>query len=219
MDLDLITTNVIPLKNIFELLREKAFEDNWDIPLFINLELLTRGSESAHIQIANLISNYFGKNLLRGEFFYAAKNIGECRLSHLRHKIIFITGRKLDNLDPLKKYINAFTYKLEEIENHRNIDPKVILNLSSHLLSDEKIHGIIQTHIQNKGLVRVYPQGGIMNNFGWNFDFQKAMELQIQFVSMNIQQMNHGVKEYLEHFKTLPLLAQKNGKINKRKKS
>ena len=204
IDLDFISTTVLPLDQVFQLIAKNAFLHS-DMPLFINLELLTRANPSAHIQISNLILHHFHNLLPNHSFQYANQNLGQCNIKQLRKKIFFISGRKLDNMDPLKKYIHAHTYKIDEIPDINNIDPKWILNFPSHQIKQPEHKKIIQNHIQNMGLVRVFPPGGILNNFGWNFDFETAMQIGIQFISMNIQQMNHGVEKYLEKFVHSPI--------------
>jgi len=223
VDLDVLTTNVISLEEIFKIIREYAFGEFSDLPLFINLELLTRGNEQAHIWICNLISKYFSEHLLKEAFFYGGRNLGECRVAELRNKIVFISGRKLGNMDPLKKYINGYTYMISDIlrlinvshlshvdrdgvDLDRVISPKFILNLSSAEVENEVVQKIVRNHIARRGLVRVFPCPGIYTSFSRNFDFGRSMDLGVQFVSLNIQQLNHGVEAYLEKFNGSPLL-------------
>jgi len=199
MDIDIITTNMIKLDDIFKLLKRCAFKDFSDMPLIINLELLTRGDKEAHSKIAKKIRKYFYGYILGEKFFWGKKNLGDCYLKHLRKRIIFITGRKLDKDDELSKYINAYTYKLDEIEG-KEYDSKKILNFSNKEVVDEKIQKIIKNHINNKGLVRIYPAGGIMTHFSYNYDFWHSKALGAQIVCLNLQQLGDGVEEYFEWF-------------------
>ena len=202
-NIDLITTNMIKLHDVFKLIKEIAFQNLSDMPLIINLELLTRGDMEAHQKIVDKINNYFHGHILGPKFHYAAKNLGTCKLKHLRKKIIFITGRKLNDNDPLAKYINAYTYMLKEFDEE--IDPKQILNLSSREIKFANVQQLIKKHVANKGLVRVYPAGGIMTHFSHNFDFHMAAELGVQFMAMNIQQFGSGVNEYFNFFNGIPI--------------
>ena len=193
---DLITTNLIKLEDIFKLIREKAFRDFSDMPLIINLELLTKGNLEAHRKIADKIKKYFYGYILHSKFENAKMNMGWVKLKHLRKKIIFITGNKLADGDELAKYINAYTYKMNEVKN--GIYSKYILNLSNKEFYEN--HEIIKKHINNHGLVRIYPSGGILHHFSGNYDFGEIINSGVQIPSINIQQMGTKAINYIGVF-------------------
>ena len=196
---DFMTTNTIKLEDIFIMIKNIAFKDFSDLPLFINLELLTHNSKEAHQKIVDKIQKYFYGYILHSKFNYGRINIGKCRLKHLRKKIVFITGSRLTNDDPLNKYINAFSYKINEINN--NLKPEYILNLSDKEWLDHKKQNIAKKHIKNKGLVRIYPRASLLTHFSANYKFDEILKSGVQFVALNIQQMNAKSQEYLQKFK------------------
>ena len=195
---DFITTNTIKLEDIFVMIKNIAFKDFSDLPLFINLELLTHNSKEAHQKIVDKIQKYFYGYILHSKFNCSSINIGKCRLKHLRKKIVFITGSRLNEDDPLLKYINAFSYKINEI-NHP-IKPEYILNLSDKEWLNPKNQNIVKKHIKNKGLVRIYPRASLLTHFSANYEFNQILKAGVQFVALNIQQMNAKSQEYLQKF-------------------
>lgn len=199
---DFITTNTIKLEDVFKIIKNSAFKDFSDLPLIINLELLVNNNNEAYQKIADKIQKYFYGYILHSKFHNAAINIGNCKMKHLRKKIIFITQKKLEKNNPLAKYINAYTYTLSEFQN--NNDPSHILNLSF----DEflKSSDIIKKHIESKGLVRVYPNGSFIANFSTNYDFQKVISSGVQITAINLQQMGNSALEYINIFKS-PIMS------------
>lgn len=199
---DFITTNSIKLETIFQLIKNNSFKEFSDLPMFINLELLTHNSKEAHMKIADLIQKYFFAYILHSKFQYNNKNIGKCKLKQLRKKIIFINGNILNHDDPLKKYINIQSFKINEI-NTNKINDKFLLNFSDYEIENNK--NIIKKHLKNKGLIRVYPRGSLINQFSGNYDYKKMIKLGIQFNAINIQQMNSISQSYLKDFEFNPI--------------
>lgn len=195
---DFMTTNVIKLEDVFKKIKKMAFKDFSDLPLIVNLELLVNDDIEAYQKIADKIKKYFYGYVLHSKFYNAAMNLGNCKLKHLRKKIIFITQKKLSDTNPLAKYINAYTYPLSEIIKMDEIDVRCIFNLSY----TEFIYNrnIVKKHIARKGIVRVYPDGSFINNFSSNYDFNKVMDCGAQLIALNIQQMGKIALEYINVF-------------------
>ena len=202
---DFITTNFVKLEDVFKLIANCAFRDFSDLPLIINLELLVNDNMDAYQKISAKIKKYFYGYVLHSKFHNAAINIGNCKMKHLKKKIIFITQRKLKNDNPLAKYINAYTYNIGEINKMDEIDSKYILNLSyKEFLQNKKI---ISEHIQKKGLVRIYPHGSFATNFSTNYNFLECIKLGIQIPAINIQQMGSISLQYIQHFQSPFLIS------------
>ena len=193
---DFLTTNLIKLEDIFILIKDKAFRDFSDMPLIINLELLTKGDREAHRKIAEKIRKYFYGYILHSKFENAKMNLGWVKLKHLRKKIIFITGDKLGENDPLAKYINAYSYKLCEIV--KEVPENYILNLSDKQFYCNK--KLVKEHIKKKGLVRIYPRASLMHHFSSNYYYNDMLKIGVQMCALNIQQMGQIAVDYIYDF-------------------
>ena len=196
---DFISTNVIKLEDIFKLIRDKAFKDFSDYPLIVNLELLVNDNYDAYQKIADKIKKYFYGYVLHSKFHNANINLGNCKMKHLRKKIIFITQKKLLDNNPLAKYINGYTYNLDEIiKMGCDIDNKCIFNLSYREFLENR--RMVEEHILKKGLVRVYPNGSFITNFSTNYNFLDVIKSGVQISAINIQQMGNSSKNYIKYF-------------------